>query len=55
MKYGLHGYILKSKWNVTATYFEDLEIQAAEDHVCDFEQDFEKFYKDLRLILLYHN
>ena len=52
MKHGLHGFIPKIKWNIIATYFDNLEIQAAEDNVCDFERDYEIFFKGLKLILL---
>jgi len=47
MEHGLHGFIPKLKWSIAATYFDNLEILAAEDNICDFERDYEIFFRSL--------
>ena len=54
MEHGLHGFIPKLKWSIAATYFDNLEILAAEDNICDFERDYEIFFRSLKLVLSYY-
>ena len=38
IKYNLQTFIPKLKWSILDTYFDNLEIQSAEDNVCNFER-----------------
>ena len=46
IKYNLQTFIPKLKWSILDTYFDNLEIQSAEDNVCNFERDYKIFYDD---------
>ena len=48
IKYNLQTFIPKLKWSILDTYFENLEVQSAEDNVCNFERDYKIFYDDFR-------
>ena len=48
MQYGVQVYMPESKRSLLTTYFDNLEIQSAEENVCNFEQDYKRFFDDLR-------
>merc|ERR1712223_231831 len=48
IQYGVQVYMPESKRSLLTTYFDNLEIQSAEENVCNFEQDYKRFFDDLR-------
>ena len=44
LKYGLEVFMPKRKWILLDKYFENLEIRPAEDHICNFEEDYNTFW-----------
>ena len=44
LKYGLRVYFPANKRKLISDMFDNLEIQAAEDHICHFKEDFQVFW-----------
>ena len=47
MLYGLRTFYPKTKWSLLDTYFSNLEVRPAEDHICNFDKDYKTFFDNL--------